>query len=275
MDKESKQQELWDIQINILNVIDQVCKENDLHYSLYAGTLLGAVRHQGFIPWDDDLDVCMPRNDYEKFLMLWKDEDHPGYILQNKRNTPSFTQSFSKIRKDNTTFLQYEWEKGRYHTGIFVDIFPIDRCPASSLKQIHFCWQCMKYQLFTREFVPPKASFLVRAVSRAFLFLTSKFGRQKYRNYFEKKLINLFNNSEFPIVTIETTDELKKRYPNNLTDNYVEILFEGKKYPCFSQWDKFLRIQYGDYLKLPPEEERIWKHNHLTIDFNHNSGEES
>ena len=106
MKEKTQQQKLWDVQLDILNLIDQVCSKNDLQYSLYAGTLLGAVRHKGFIPWDDDLDICMPREDYEKFLKIWKDEDHPGYILQNKRNTPLFTQSFTKIRKDHTTFLQ-------------------------------------------------------------------------------------------------------------------------------------------------------------------------
>lgn len=275
MNEELKKQKLWSVQLEILDVIDEVCRDNNLQYSLYAGTLLGAVRHQGFIPWDDDLDICMPRDDYEKFLQIWKDKEHPGFILQNKRNTASFTQSFSKIRKDHTTFLQFEWEKERYHTGIFVDIFPFDRCPTSFLKLKLFRWQCMKYQLFTREFVPPKASWFIKMVSKKFLNFTSVDGRRKYREYFEKKMIDLYSCKELPTVAIETAATMNQIYPSNLLDEYIDLLFEGKRYHSVSQWDKYLRVKYGEYMKLPPEKERVWRHNHLIIDFDHNYGEES
>lgn len=274
MSEKIQQQELWGIQLEILDVIDKVCRDNDLHYSLYAGSLIGAVRHKGFIPWDDDLDICMPRGDYEEFLKIWKEQEHLGYILQNKRNTPSFTQSFSKIRKDHTAFLQYEWEKGRYHTGIFVDIFPIDRCPTSFLKLCLFHWKCMKYQLFTREFHPAEASLQVKMVSKFLLVTTSKNKRKKYRDRFEQELIKLYNDPELPTTTIETVSEMKKTYPNDLTNNYVNLSFNGREYQCFSQWDKFLSLKYGDYMKFPPEEKRTWKHEHLIIDFDRNYGED-
>ena len=275
MNTEIQRRKLWDIQLDILNIIDQVCRENNLHYSLYAGTLIGAVRHQGFIPWDDDLDICMPRKDYESFLEIWEDQDHPGYILQNKRNTHSFTQSFSKIRKDHTTFLQYDWEKERYHTGIFVDIFPIDRCPVSFLRQRFFFWKCMKYQLYTREFTPPKASILTKTVSRVLLSLSSSDGRKKYRERFEQELNRLYAHTDFPVVAIETTASMKQIYSNDLPDEYIDLLFEGKEYQCFSKWDEYLKLKYGDYMELPSEKERVWKHSQLIIDFNHNYGEES
>ena len=275
MNEKIKQRKLWDVQLDILEIVNQICRDNNLHYSLYAGTLLGAVRHQGFIPWDDDLDVCMPRDDYEKFLKIWKDNEHPGYVLQNKRITPSFTQSFSKIRKDHTTFLQYEWEKGRYHTGIFVDIFPIDRCPASSLKQKAFQWRCIRYLLYTREFIPPKASMLTKAFSKMFLILVSPNKRKEYRERFEKVLNKTFTDNELPIVAIETINTIKEIYPNNLLDEYIYLPFEGKEYPCIAKWDEYLNLEYGDYMKYPPEEERTWKHNGLIIDFDHNYGEES
>ena len=93
-------------QLSILKVIDKLCRKWEIRYSLYAGTLLGAVRHSGFIPWDDDLDICMAREEYDRFLAAWEKEPPEGYLLQNKKNTPAFTQSFTKIRKDHTAFLQ-------------------------------------------------------------------------------------------------------------------------------------------------------------------------
>ena len=275
MTEKTEQRRLWDIQLEILDVIDQVCRENKLHYSLYAGSLLGAVRHQGFIPWDDDLDVCMPRQDYERFLEVWKNEDHPGFLIQNKRNTPSFTQSFSKIRKEHTTFLQYNWEKRRYHTGIFVDIFPIDRYPATFVGQKVFQWQCLKYQLYTREFVPPKASPIVKAISKLFLLMASKSQRIKYRTEFENRLDILSEKKELHTVAIESTVTMSRSLPTDLLDEYVYLPFEGKRYQCFAKWDEYLTLKYGDYMQLPPIEERVWKHYHLIIDFDHNYGEES
>ncbi len=275
MTEKTEQRRLWDIQLEILDVIDQVCRENKLHYSLYAGSLLGAVRHQGFIPWDDDLDVCMPRQDYERFLEVWKNEDHPGFLIQNKRNTPSFTQSFSKIRKEHTTFLQYDWEKGRYHTGIFVDIFPIDRYPATFVGQKVFQWRCLKYQLYTREFVPPKASPIVKVISKLFLLMSSKSQRIKYRTEFENRLDILSEKTELHTVAVESTATMSHSLPPDLLDKYVYLPFEGRKYQCFAKWDEYLALKYGDYMQLPPTEERVWKHYHLIIDFDHNYGEES
>jgi len=101
-------------QLEILKVFDRFCREHDLKYSLYAGSLLGAVRHQGFIPWDDDLDVCMPRADYDRFIQCWTEKPVEGYVLQNKENSRYFVQSFTKLRKDHTTFLQNKREGERH-----------------------------------------------------------------------------------------------------------------------------------------------------------------
>lgn len=128
------QQQIWATEQEILDVIHQVCTEHGLRYSLAYGTLIGAVRHKGFIPWDDDIDLMMPREDYEKLLVIWNQSAPKGYILQNTRTDSDFTQNFTKIRKDHTTFLQDESEREKhYHKGIFVDIFPGDRVAPSKL----------------------------------------------------------------------------------------------------------------------------------------------
>ena len=264
---------LREVQLEILDIIDDVCKRFDIHYSLYAGSLLGAVRHKGYIPWDDDLDICMSREYYDRFLEVWEKEEHPGYILQNKENTPSFTQSFTKIRKDHTTFLQYDWEKGRYHSGIFVDIFPIDRIPNGNLRRKKFFWDCMRYQLYMREFVPPKGSAAVKLVSGLFLKGTTADHKKRFREGFEEKLREYDKHSNWHTVAVERTQSFKQILPVDMLDAYIHLEFEGKEYECFKNWGGYLTCKFGDYMKLPPESERVWNHHHLVIDFEHNCEE--
>lgn len=255
------------VQLEILEVIDKICADNGISYSLYAGTLLGAVRHKGFIPWDDDLDVCMSREDYEAFISIWNDVKPKGYIIQNKENTPNFTQSFSKIRKEHTTFLQYDFEREAYHTGIFVDIFPLDRIPDNKIGRIIFRWNCLKYQLFTREFVPPKSNIFVKAISKLIL-LTVPVSKRKYvRDRICEKITRYKDNKSFGIVAIETASTQKQIYPADMLDKFVRIKFENKYYMCFENWKQNLGIKYGDYMKLPPEEERIWRHHPIILNF--------
>ena len=126
------------IQLEMLKVVDNICSNHKIKYSLYAGTLLGAVRHKGFIPWDDDLDVCMPRKDYNRFIKICGQCLPKEYCLQNKENEPRFSQSFTKMRKKHTTFLQGGEPVSDYHHGIFIDIFPIDRRPKRIISRMFF-----------------------------------------------------------------------------------------------------------------------------------------
>ena len=267
---EEKLRQLQLTMLEILKVFDSFCREHDLKYSLYAGSLLGAVRHQGFIPWDDDLDVCMARSEYDRFLTLWQENPPAGYVLQNKENSKYFDQSFSKIRKDHTTFLQDEWQIGNHHTGIFLDVFPIDRIPNSTLRRTIFKWHCMKYQLLTREFVPPKGNSLVRLGSSVILFCTPKRRRKIVRQSALKKITRYNDQPELETVAIETMASVKKTFAADLLDTYIDLPFEGSKFMCFAGWDDHLRRKFGDYMQLPPEEDRAWKHHPIIIDFEHN-----
>ena len=165
-------QQLHLTQIEIMEVIDTFCQQHGIPYSLYAGSLLGAVRHRGFIPWDDDLDICMLRRDYERFIDLWQKSPPAGYLLQNKENAPNFGQSFTKIRKDHTTFLQAEKDIGKFHNGIFVDIFPMDRLPRGRMARKIFFLDCIFYLLYTRGYVPPRGNPVIKAVSHILLRCT-------------------------------------------------------------------------------------------------------
>lgn len=257
-------------QLEILKVIDGICKQNGLTYSLYAGSLLGAVRHQAFIPWDDDLDICMTRADYDRFLKVWNTISPEGYVLQNKENSPSFDQSFTKIRKDRTTMLLKSDNPELAHTGIFLDIFPVDRAPKGKLALALFRWNCMCYQLLTREFVPPKAGVVTRAFSGLILSIIHKHRRSAFRKCLLEKITRYQHRNDLPLIFIETVASMKKLYPADMMDEFVYLPFEDMDAQCMKQWDLNLRLKFGNYMQLPPKEQRTWAHHPLMLDFEHN-----
>ncbi|HPW76602.1 MAG: LicD family protein [Candidatus Omnitrophica bacterium ADurb.Bin292] len=265
--------ELKRTQIEILKVIDRICRDHDIKYSLFYGSLLGAVRHQGIIPWDDDLDICMSREDYNRFTRIWSNVNPQGYILQNKENSHAFSEAFTKIRKDHTCFLQKGERANAYHNGIFVDIFPIDRLPNGKMKRFVFKLNCKLYQLFTRELVPSKINTIAGAIFSILLLCTPHFCRMGLREKLLKKITKYNSNTALETVNITTKAFLETPFSSTMLNNYTELDFSNEKFMCYEEWDDCLTRIYGDYMQLPPEEERVWKHHPIIIDFSHNYDE--
>lgn len=263
------QRRIWATEQKILDVLHQICTEHGLRYSLAYGSLIGAVRHKGFIPWDDDIDIMMPREDYEKLLAVWDQSAPKGYILQNTRTDSDFTQNFTKIRKDHTTFLQGEEERTKqYHKGIFVDIFPGDRVPSGKIgRKIQYI-ACAVNLLYSRGYTSGSGG-MIGKVERFLL----KAPKEKYpvrRERAEKRIRSWNGNESLLYVFPNTIGCSRKFYPANLFEDMKTIEFNGKQYMCVADADTILRIEYGDYMQLPPEEDRVWKHHPILIDFEHN-----
>lgn len=257
------------VELEILDIVHKVCVENQLKYSLAYGTLIGAVRHQGFIPWDDDIDICMPREDYEKFLEIWPKYKFEDYILQNIETDEDFTQNFTKIRKNHTTFLQPKEEQYKYHKGFFIDIFPGDRVPDSKLKRQFQFFNMAVNLLYSRKFKSGSSSRIISMVENI-LFLFPKSFQKKYRKVSEK-IVKKYNfNSELQYVFASTINDARIYYPNDIFENLILADFEGKRFYIFKDYDTCLKIQYGDYMQLPPENERVWTHTPQMIDFHRN-----
>lgn len=266
---ENQIQQVWETEREILDVIHKVCSENGLRYSLAYGTLIGAVRHKGFIPWDDDIDLMMPREDYEKLLAIWAQEAPKGYILQNIRTDPDFTQSFTKIRKDHTTFLQSESERGKhYHKGVFVDIFPGDRVAPGKLGRTVQYIACAVNLLYSRGHSSGSGGLIGRVERTLLKAPENKYG--KYREVSEKLICHWNGNTSALYMFPQTIMDCRLYYPADLFEKMGIIEFCGKNYQCVADPDAILRVNYGDYMQLPPEEERVWKHHPIIIDFEHN-----
>lgn len=258
-------EEIWKVEQEILDEVDRVCNEHHLKYSLAYGTLIGAVRHNGFIPWDDDIDIIMPVDDYNKLLSIWDNSAQEGYLLQNKITHGDFNQNFSKIRKEHTTFIQHEFEKSvSYSTGIFVDIFPGHYIPKKRIFQKFQKVACAVNLLMARDHGSGNND--IRGIAEQVLLSFPDCIKKKIYVESDSFIQSWNRTSSCGIFFPSTIGEVAKRYSIGLFDNMTTIPFNGKEYMCISEYKKMLEYDYGDYMKLPPEEDRVLKHHPLVVD---------
>lgn len=262
-------QNLRNIELEILDVVDQVCKENDLRYSLFYGTLLGAVRHKGFIPWDDDIDIIMPREDLDRLIKIWPNCAPKDFVLQSRDLEKDYPSNFVKIRKDHTTFLQWESErKAKHHKGIFIDIFPADRLAPDGLKRKSQFVLCLIDMLLTRGYTSGEKG-VIGAAERLMLSLPSGV-KERIRKKAEAEIQRWKHREDLPFFVPVTVRDCGRAYPPNLFDYLSPTQFEDREYWAVKDYDTVLRKRYGDYMTLPPESERTWKHHPIIIDFEKN-----
>ena len=260
---------IWSVEQEILDVISGVCEAHNLRYTLAYGTLIGAVRHGGFIPWDDDIDIIMPREDYEILLSIWDETAPEGYILQNIDTDVDYTNTFSKVRKDHTTFLQDEAERQKqYHKGIFVDVFPADRVASGKITRKLQYVACAVNLLYTKKFTSGMQG-VIGWIERILLAVPYRL-QTIFRKLSEEYIQNWNTQEELMWFVPSTIEYAKHYYPADLFECMGKICFCGKAYSCVADPDVFLRADYGDYMQLPPEEERVWKHHPIIVDFEHN-----
>lgn len=253
-------------QLEIMKAADRICRENGIPYSLYGGTLLGAARHQGFIPWDDDLDICMLREDYDRFIRAWQSQDIEDYLLENIDTNSSFTQSFTKIRKRNTVFMQPFETDVDYHIGIFIDIFPLDRVPNGTFKRKMQMLSACFYQLYVRDY-PDNSGRLSRLCTKALLAATPKRLYPKCIRFFYKRFTKYNGDRNLKCADFSVVRTMKNLLPHDIFDSMVDLPFEDTEFMAFAGWDTSLRVSYGDYMQLPPVEQRKPGHNPIRVEF--------
>lgn len=251
---------LQGVELEILEEIDRICKKNNIDYFLCGGSLIGAIRHKGFIPWDDDIDIAMTRKNYNKFTKACLKDLDDKYFIDNYSVNKKCWISFTKVKKKNTLFVEDKYMDCYDDTNcIWVDIFPLD-----GVKD-----EMSKFQLWQKK-----------VFDRLYTLITIKNGSNYYQNSKVKKYVYKFLLAIIPagflIFLLEKVisfhDEDKVKYLCSFSTvysidkdtfdkekllPYEEVVFEEKKFMGVKGYDYYLKKLYGDYMKLPPVSKRV------------------
>lgn len=260
MGKQISIQEIKQTELGILHYIDRVCQANGLRYVLAYGTLLGAVRHQGFIPWDDDIDIMMPREDYKRFLDITHKTTDSRYVTASMEHTKGYYYEFAKVY-DNRTRIEEKGVTAIDGMGVYVDIFPMDYRPK------HYAWHKTRIDILRRLKVAAVWTELPRTnpIIKPLVWLVWKTASKTGYAYFLQKMQRIVTRT-----ASTPSDSLvfylacnRISYPADMFDKREYASFEttenrGGRFPIPACYNACLTAEYGaDYMQLPPEDKRI------------------
>lgn len=251
------------VMLRLLRIVDHICRKHDIPYWLEAGTLLGAVRHQGFIPWDDDLDIAMRRADFERFAAIAPQELPDDLFFQTAATDAGYRYVLPKVR-DRKSVLVEDRENAPYCQGIFIDIFPFDTYPNRTVMKVLTLRH--RLRLYRKRFAAGSAG---RAAYTAGLYTAGlplvlalyavEWAARRFRDTF-------FNRpgQEF----LSTGVEFYSKSPHEVKDIFPlrEVAFEGYRFFAPQNYDVFLQRKNGDYMTLPPVEKRRIHASRIVID---------
>lgn len=268
MDKETLRK-VQLIQLEMAEEVKRICDENGIAYYLTAGTCLGAVRHQGFIPWDDDLDIGMLREDYDRFCAIAPEKLGHKYNFQCWLTDENYALPFGKLRKNGTIYQENKSVLGG-NNGIYIDIIPYDNVPAKNCS-----WHLLKLYILERLILMKcryrpwmevgKISWSRRLFYMPFQVLCIFFRHSSLTKKFDK-LAKGVDKSSGKVYT-----QLGERnfycFQRNWMDHTVETSFEGRLFRIPAEYHDYMTSAYGDYMKLPPEDQRENRHQIEVLDF--------
>lgn len=266
MDKQQKEQQydiseeelkqIQAIQQELIQEVTRICRKCGIHFNMVGGTMLGAIRHKGHIPWDDDADIGFLRTEYEKFREACKSElDHDKYYLQDLRSTEGYRWGYGKLRRKGTEFLRLNQEFMPYEQGIFIDLMPFDNVPDGwLLRRVHFI-QCFLYRkLFWSEVGSRTEKNPWKRTAYKFMRrIPMKFVIRNYQNFIDvgqRKKTRLVRILTFP------TPKGVYGYEREWYTQLSMYRFGNMMLPGARDYDSYLRVKYGDYMNLPPAEKR-------------------
>lgn len=242
--------------IGNLEAIDRVCREHHLRYYLWAGTMLGAIRHKGFIPWDDDMDIAMPRPDYDRLVAHWREWLPQPYEFISHETDASYPYPFGKIEDASTTVL--ERPDFKFLEGVYVDVFPIDGVPSDEKeRRRHFKkYKFWRHLLFLRGRNPFKHGHGPRSWFP--WLLHQVFSLQDLQDHV-KRLMTKYDYDQSDYVA-DYDDGLCGVVKKEILGVPCTYGFEGRQFMGVEHPDEYLSQKYGDYMQLPPKEKQVQHH---------------
>lgn len=258
--------ELQKCEFNILREVLAVCDKLNIQYFLVCGTALGAVKYNGFIPWDDDIDIGMFREDYERFVNEAKDFLPKHLFVQNFRTDPGFAQIYTKVRDSRTTYIEKSVADIRMHHGVYIDVFPLDGYPDKKDEQIKFEKKKRLYKLicesgydFKRS---PKAEIFVKILRVLGVVKRVHKTLKKYEN-----MISDYGTEDSKIICNHGNYQGKLEYaPIEQYGDGVMMTFEGLNVRVPKMYNEYLTQKYGDWRSDLPKEQRVGHHYYTVCD---------
>lgn len=253
-------------QLDILRIVDKVCRENGIIYYLAYGTAIGAVRHQGFIPWDDDIDIIMLRDDYNKFLDKVQQQLPRNIFVQTYKSDKGYNLPFAKIRDSETTCQETGCENLDINHGVFIDLFPYDYIPEGKINRLKQSIYAELIWILLRK--NEKKSGVKKIITN---IISSFVSENKYEEVIEKlenKMSKYDKANCGYVANLNYGFGYASRLFSKKMFNPIEISFENEKFLIMEGYDQYLTMAYGDYMKLPPVEQRVGGHGYTIVDTN-------
>ncbi len=265
----SELKELQEKCLEITLVFKEFCERHGLLFYFCGGCCIGTLRNKGFIPWDDDIDVFMPREDYEKLCQLWdKEMDTKKYRLSRTNEKEFLRSQLTAITDEDTTFIKERQMDLDMAHGVRLEVLPLDGCPSSRIKRkIQLLWG-LAYQIYINQEAPTSKGKFLYLIGKCMLALAPGWkNRYRMARLCEKQM------SKYPIAECDYITELCVRYnymvneyPKEIFASAVYKEFEGHSMPIPVGYDTYLKMAFGDYMELPPEEKRVPSHDGVCVD---------
>lgn len=252
------------VQLEIAKEVKRVCEENDIRYFLCCGTLIGTIRHKGFIPWDDDLDIGMLRPEYEKFCRIAPQKLRAEYCFQNWYSEPNYALPFGKVMRRNTLYLESKKTADLRENGIYVDIFPFDYLPeemGARMAHTNRMMQLFRTKLMKCGYRPwMDCEKIIWKKRIGYLFYQAKALSADSRRLTEQFDALAKAPGQTGVLTRQDGISNREFYQADWFAELVTAPFEGESFAIPKAYHEILTAQYGDYMQPPPEDQRENRH---------------